>query len=186
MSAVPAVHCEARKVSYRQTKDGLVVSFVIHPQEMPDALAVAPLGQRYMLALAAIGDDEQPIPGAGAEADGRPHAAPTDASEGSSPSAGASMRSEQGKARYAAASDMERALVRACRMPKNEQFRKFAAKDAWGGGQMTEAEAGQYIRDVCCAGESRKLIAEDRDCYDAFVRMETSYLIEAGILAEPR
>jgi hypothetical protein len=60
---VPAVHCEAKKVAYRQTKDGLVVSFVIHPNDMPDALAVAPLGQRYMLAMAAIGDDEKPVDG---------------------------------------------------------------------------------------------------------------------------
>lgn len=63
-----AIHCEAKKHAYRQTQDGVVVSFVIHPQEVPDGLALASLGTRYMLALAEIGDDEKPVkPKAGGE-----------------------------------------------------------------------------------------------------------------------
>lgn len=57
-----AIHCEAVKVSYRQTKDGMVVSFAIHPNDMPSELALAPVGTRVVLAIAAIGDDEQPAP----------------------------------------------------------------------------------------------------------------------------
>lgn len=56
-----ALHCEAKKHAYRQTQDGVVVSFVLHPQEVPGGLATAPLGTRYMLALAEIGDNEQPV-----------------------------------------------------------------------------------------------------------------------------
>jgi len=37
-----------------------VISFVLHPNEVPDDLALAPLGTRYMLALVRIGDDEEP------------------------------------------------------------------------------------------------------------------------------
>lgn len=95
--------------------------------------------------------------------------------------------SEQGKARYAAASDMEKALVRAARLSDDRRFCE------WVGAQLyvdestaDEIDAIQFIRDTCCAGKSRKLIAEDPACYDAFVRMETEYLIAAGILAEPR
>ena len=58
---IPSVHCEAKKHGYRQTQDGIVVSFVLHPQEVPDDLALAALGTRYMMALAQIGDDEVPI-----------------------------------------------------------------------------------------------------------------------------
>jgi hypothetical protein len=58
---IPAIYCEVKKLAYRQSKEGIVVSFLVHPQEVPDALAVAPLGQRYMLALAQIGDDERPV-----------------------------------------------------------------------------------------------------------------------------
>ena len=57
---IPATHCEAKKHAYRQTKDGIVISFVLHPNEVPDDLALAPLGARYMLGLARIGNDEEP------------------------------------------------------------------------------------------------------------------------------
>lgn len=60
--AIPATHCEAKKHAYRQTQDGIVVSFVLHPNEVPDDLALAPLGTRYVLALVRIGDDETPQP----------------------------------------------------------------------------------------------------------------------------
>lgn len=58
-----AIHCEAKKHAYRQTQDGVVVSFVLHPQEVPEGLAIAALGTRYMLALVEIGDDEKPKAG---------------------------------------------------------------------------------------------------------------------------
>lgn len=53
-------HFEAKKHGWRQTQDGYVVSFVIHPQEIDAALAVAPFGTRYMLAFAEISDDDKP------------------------------------------------------------------------------------------------------------------------------
>lgn len=55
-----ALNCEAKKHAYRQTQDGVVVSFVLHPQEVPAALTLAPLGTRYVLALVEIGDNEEP------------------------------------------------------------------------------------------------------------------------------
>lgn len=60
------IHCEVRKISYRQSKDGVVVSFVIHPNDVPQTLATAELGSRYMLALVQLNDDESPkevVPG---------------------------------------------------------------------------------------------------------------------------
>lgn len=55
-----ASHCEARKISYRQTKEGVVISFVLHPNEIPDSVATAALGTRYLLALVELNDDETP------------------------------------------------------------------------------------------------------------------------------
>jgi uncharacterized OB-fold protein len=55
-----ATHCEAKKHAYRQTQDGVVVSFVLHPQDMPEGLATAPLGTRYVLAFVELNDDETP------------------------------------------------------------------------------------------------------------------------------
>lgn len=63
--SISAIHFEAKKHAYRQTQDGVVVSFVVHPNDLNAAFAVAPLGTRYVLALAEIGDDEQPNPPGG-------------------------------------------------------------------------------------------------------------------------
>lgn len=52
---------EAKKHGYRQTQDGVVVSFVLHPNDLDAAFAVAPLGTRYMIGFAEIGEDEKPI-----------------------------------------------------------------------------------------------------------------------------
>lgn len=51
---------EAKKHAYRQTQDGIVISFTIHPNDMPEHLALAPLGTRFGVAVAEIGDDEKP------------------------------------------------------------------------------------------------------------------------------
>lgn len=60
MSEIPAVHFEGVKYAYRQSKDGIVVSFVVHPHEVPASLSTSNIGARYMVALVEIGDDEQP------------------------------------------------------------------------------------------------------------------------------
>lgn len=52
---------EVKKHAYRQTQDGIVISFVMHPNDVSPELATAPLGTRYMAALVEIGDDEQPV-----------------------------------------------------------------------------------------------------------------------------
>lgn len=54
-------HFEAKKHAYRQTQEGVVVSFVVHPNDVSSELATAPLGTRYMMAFAEIGDDGKPI-----------------------------------------------------------------------------------------------------------------------------
>lgn len=55
-----ALHCEAKKYAYRQNQDGVVVSFILHPTEIPKELATAAIGTRYVLALVEIADDEKP------------------------------------------------------------------------------------------------------------------------------
>jgi hypothetical protein len=57
-----ALHCEMVKYAYRQTKDGVVVSFVVHPNDVPAELSAAHIGSRYMVALVELGDDERPKP----------------------------------------------------------------------------------------------------------------------------
>lgn len=54
-------HFEAKKHAYRQTQDGIVISFVMHPDDVSQAIAMAPLGTRFMVGFAEIGDDERPV-----------------------------------------------------------------------------------------------------------------------------
>ena len=56
-----AVPCELILYAYRKNKDGIVVSFVVHPDQMPAELAVAPIGSRWVGALVQVGDDELPV-----------------------------------------------------------------------------------------------------------------------------
>ena len=57
-----ALHCEMVKYAYRQTKDGVVVSFVVHPNDVPAELSASHIGARYMVVLVELGDDEKPKP----------------------------------------------------------------------------------------------------------------------------
>lgn len=52
---------EAKKHAYRQTQDGVVVSFVIHPDDVNSAFAVAPLGTPFELKYTAL-DYDNPAP----------------------------------------------------------------------------------------------------------------------------
>ena len=56
-----AEHFEAKKYAYRQSKDGMILSFVLHPNDVPKDMAISSIGTRYMVAVAEIGDDEKPI-----------------------------------------------------------------------------------------------------------------------------
>jgi len=96
--------------------------------------------------------------------------------------------SQRAKAAYAASSDMEKARLRSVLLAKDARFRAWALPVPRGGhNRPTAVEAAeQYIRNACCAGESRRLIAEDRACYEAFIRLETQYLIETNQMAVPR
>ncbi len=58
---------EALKVGYQQTKDGMKLTLVIHPDNMPDFLALAPIGQRIAFAAVLI-DDETSEHGQGEKA----------------------------------------------------------------------------------------------------------------------
>lgn len=62
-------HFEAKKHAYRQTQDGVVISFVVHPNDVSPEIATAALGTRYMVGLAEIGDDGAPSSSSGRTSD---------------------------------------------------------------------------------------------------------------------
>lgn len=181
--SVPAIHCEVRKAAYRQSKDGLVVSFVIHPNEMPPALATSPLGTRYMLALAEIGDEEQPVAPA---SPARPNEALERPSAGA---AGSSGRSEAARERYQTSDEMAKACARAGILGNDQAFQIWAwNKYGRNQGPFKEASAKvavQCIRDLCGV-TSRSEIASDPNAYERFLFLEQEYKMATGQAAEAR
>lgn len=56
-----AVHVEAVKSALRQTKDGVSLTLVLHPDGMPPSILTDPVGTRYMVALVRLDEDDTPI-----------------------------------------------------------------------------------------------------------------------------
>lgn len=52
---------EALKYSLRQSKDGVVVAFVVQPHDVTPELMALPVGARVMIGWSQIGDDEKPV-----------------------------------------------------------------------------------------------------------------------------
>lgn len=52
---------ESSLMILRKDKNGWVIGFSVHPNEVPTALLEAPLGTRFRAVLFQIGDDEQPV-----------------------------------------------------------------------------------------------------------------------------
>lgn len=51
---------EGKKVALKQTKDGIVMSLAIHPDDLPEELMRDFVGARYMVVMVRLGDDEKP------------------------------------------------------------------------------------------------------------------------------
>jgi hypothetical protein len=52
---------EGRKVALKQTKDGIVMSLAIHPDDLPEELMRDFVGSRYMVVMVRLGDEEKPL-----------------------------------------------------------------------------------------------------------------------------
>lgn len=175
-----AIHFEVKKHAVRQTADGWVVSFVVHPNDMDSTFAVSPLGTRYMLAVAQIGDDEQPVSPAGTQPQ----------TKGSNATVKSPLKdTRQTPAGERHKTPAERAVIRAALLPKDERFRAWANRffDFKGNYYpFSEEGAAQFIREQCCFGNSRSLIAEHPEYMDRFLAMETEFKMDVGELARPR
>ena len=172
---VPSSHCEAVKLSYRQTKDGLVVSFAIHPNDMPDDLATAALGTRYMLALAKIGDDEKPIAGS------RPTQSDTHGDLGQAPPA------PKGKRSFADMAASQRSAI-LCGDPIFQEWitiRNRAVYDPTENEDVRKNDAATYLR-LECGIHSRSELDRDDQALEKYTTLETSYLVSVGRIAGPR
>lgn len=139
-----AQHCEAKKHALRQTQDGIVVAFVLHPSDVPAALQLAPLGTRYMLALVEIGDDEAPINRKDGEANSSEQHQPVPGRDKTPP---ALVADTPVRARKPVASE-KRLAMQAGRAASDPVFQTFLFES----GQITakdEDTAAMAIRGIC-------------------------------------
>ena len=52
---------EGKKIALMQTKDGIVMSLAIHPDDLPEELMRDFVGSRYMVVMVRLGDEEKPL-----------------------------------------------------------------------------------------------------------------------------
>lgn len=163
-----SLSCEAKKHAYRQTQDGVVVSFVLHPNDVPDALAVSPLGTRYMVALVEIGDDEQPV-----NRKGGAHEVEQDQD---SSVLMARPRSDEPRLIGAARRiDPDRRLAqRAGILCADPVFQRFAV-DELSAQEQSEVAATEALR-ACCNVDSRRDIKPNTEAARIFDRVYSRFI----------
>jgi len=49
-----AINAEVKLYAFRKTRDGTIVSFVLHPSDTPDRLMTADIGDCFVMALVPI------------------------------------------------------------------------------------------------------------------------------------
>lgn len=166
-------HCEAKLHGFRRTQEGVVVSFVLHPHEVPQALALDPLGTRYILAFAGISDDETPV-GAAEQARQDDPPQPKDLT-----------RSLAARQRYRESDEMEKARQRAVLLCKDARFQDWIEANDRHVFGADENLATAWLRQACGV-RSRSEIATNEAAYRAFLAIETSYRIDTGQMAAAR
>lgn len=166
------VRCEAIKTSYRQTKDGMVISFAIHPNDLPPELALAPVGTRVLLAVAEIVDG-----------------APEPVLETPPPSVAKSpdpVKSAKAKETFRSLSPWQKDVTRAALLCNDADFRRFLrlqhgnAQD-----QDTPAVAAETIR-AALGISSRSEIGTDARANAEWNKLVTEYMVWSGQLPEMR
>jgi hypothetical protein len=158
-----AFSSEVKLHALRRSKEGVVVSLVLHPQAIPEQILTAELGTRFMLAWVQIGDDEQPIE-------------PQKVTQFPD-------RSRQARDRYHQSDAMEQARVRAVMLAKDPRFLGWAFP--MNTDSHTEKDVAEFIREACGI-ETRRMIATDDEAFRKFLALETEYKIAIGEMAAPR
>lgn len=160
--AALAGHFEAKKHAIRQTQDGWVVSFVVHPNDMTPEFAAAPLGTHLMIGYQEI---------AGTEADEQSSA--KDKYADKSPQ-------EQAVARAAIL----------CSDPEFQRWIAAGAWRDWVAkidGRLATADdlAAAQLRERLRI-KSRSEIATNHDAYAGFVQLEQEYRNSRSMSANQR
>lgn len=161
-----ASRCEAKLHGFRRTADGVVVSFVLHPAEVPPVLALDPLGTRYMLAFVAIADDEQPL---------APSVLDASALGPDQPGCGRKTRRS-----WHMISPSERAAI----LCADAKFREWIS-DNFSLAILDAEDAADWLRDHLGIKSRSELTTNDAACR-AYEAIDQAYRVQAGLEHEIR
>jgi len=154
---------EVVMTSLRKSKDGIVLSVVIHPSDIRREILTDPIGQRYMMALVPIGDDEQPNTVSGSA----PAEASTTVGEPEEHRDRAATRSERSKQAYAQSSPAMKAVVRAAILCEDPLFQTWMDAD-------DSDQAAIEVRKYCHV-DSRADISKDERALRLFLELEDRF-----------
>lgn len=173
--SVPVMQFEAKKHGYRQTQDGIVVSFVVHPNDVSADLAVAPLGTHYVVVVAPYTEQSPP------SSTGSEHRVPDPKVGGSSPSADATPHEKRPKTR----AEMAGILCNDARFQRwiLAQFDERPSADAKK--EDLAAASADHVRTLCRV-TSRAEFERNDMAASRWDSLHARYLTETGQLPEPR
>lgn len=183
-----AVSFEAKLYAYRKDGKGIIVSFVVHPQEVPNALALADIGQRFGLALAQLREGAERLPDLP-----EPQKKAPDVDEGQRfpTKAPDAYRQDEAKARYAMAGEAEKAVTRAAILCEDPGFQTWITRKTHkmaipqdglvGNGKVAAFRLRQLLRI-----SSRAKIGIEESAFNAFLALEIEYRAATGQFAEER
>ncbi len=171
---------EAKKYGLRQSKEGVILSFVLHPDDVTNAVLLAPVGQRGMLVFVPINDDEQIEPNMVRDTADFPPvcSAAMDEAKESADRPINPDRSERSKRAYAQANEGEKAVTRAALLAQDTQFQTWLKV-------YDEEQAARYIRSFCGVS-SRKDMAKNASALHRFFALEERYRMSSGQMTDAR
>jgi hypothetical protein len=150
-----ALQIEAKKHALRQQQDGCwILTMKVHSNDMPEAIMKAAMGQRYICALVAIGDDEQPLPSrsndrSGSDAQPVPNKAPQP------PARADGVEKEKPSKSWSGMPYSTQAALR-CRDPI---FRAFL-REMCGAPANTPEQAEQFVKTRCGVSRKRDILPD--------------------------
>jgi len=175
------MHFEAKKHAYRQTQDGVVVSFVVHPNDVCADLAIAPLGTHYVVALAPYTEQGPP------SSTGLEHGASIPAVGGSNPPADTTPAPKERRPFHTLPRSQQAGI--ACddpafrawvdKQPWKTEAARLHADEVWDRERNPNKWFGVFVCDRCGVSSRRWLDAEPAaaDRWDA---LYNEFLVATG------
>lgn len=163
-----AIDCTAKLCAFRKTRDGVVASFVIHPNEVPEKLQTDPIGTSYVMALVEVDDATGQPKGGDVDHKGQSKSAPSNLGRDNTSPRPLPDKPAGGAKSYA---------QEAGRLCADTRFRSFLGEKFNIGDVLTEYGATIQIYQLCNVSTRRDII-EGTYAADQFNKLVAEYEAE--------